>query len=465
MNMKRLWSKEKIFKKVKPVIIMVVLFSVLSGSVMTVQNKKAQALCTPCVLCIPFETNLTVLVLNIIQEFMDNIIEDNIEDHLNQEENWIVEDFFEDFWLPALAELTEFLGAFGVYQVEMVGAFFDAKSHLETRRLLFELHAEANKDYHVSDDFCWFGTQARSLASSESRARVNLLALSERALQRHIGYEDSSSADNIQNDANARWAQFVNTYCDPKDNNWNSAGSGLDFACDRDGVGGGTAAGATDRARVNIDIDYTRLVEIPRTLDIDFTNNTAATPDEEDVMALSANLYGNRVLTQRFSQEQLEKHKGARSLYNELRGAEAGRSIATHSFNSIVAMKSAGTGSSATGTPQTGSYAAAIVRELMPPGTPDEEIFAIMGENPSYYAQLEILGKKIYQDPKFFANLYDKPANVERKSVAMKAIELMIDRALFESELRQEMMMSVMLASELRQRQGEINRDLSKNDE
>lgn len=100
------------------------------------------------------------------------------------------------------------------------------------------------------------------------------------------------------------------------------------------------------------------------------------------------------------------------------------------------------------------------MKDLMPSGTSDEDIYKIIGENPSYYAQLELLSKKIYQNPDFFANLYDKPTNVKRKSTAMKAIELMLDRALFESELRQEMMLSVMLSSKLNKNYRTINRDL-----
>ena len=84
----------------------------------------------------------------------------------------------------------------------------------------------------------------------------------------------------------------------------------------------------------------------------------------------------------------------------------------------------------------------------------------MLGENPSYYAQLEILAKKIYQSPDFYANLYDKPANVERKSVALKAIELMLDRAIYESQIRQEMTMSVLLSSRLRNTFRDINQEL-----
>ncbi len=109
-------------------------------------------------------------------------------------------------------------------------------------------------------------------------------------------------------------------------------------------------------------------------------------------------------------------------------------------------------------------YLGAILVEL---GIPEEEIAEYLGDPanepeayPSYYAQLELLAKKIYQNPDFYANLYDKPANVARKSVALKAIDLMLDRAIYESQLRQEMSMSVLLSSRLRKQFKDAQKDL-----
>src|SRR5690606_22986449 len=93
-------------------------------------------------------------------------------------------------------------------------------------------------------------------------------------------------------------------------------------------------------------------------------------------------------------------------------------------------------------------------------GTNEDEIFELIGEQPSYYAQLEILTKKIYQNPDFYANLYDKPANVERKSTALKAIDLMLDRAMYESQLRREMVLSVLLSSRLRKYFRDVNQEM-----
>ena len=47
--------------------------------------------------------------------------------------------------------------------------------------------------------------------------------------------------------------------------------------------------------------------------------------------------------------------------------------------------------------------------------------------------------------------MYDTPANVARKKVAMRAIELMVDRAMYESQLRREMSVSVLLATKMRE--------------
>jgi hypothetical protein len=110
------------------------------------------------------------------------------------------------------------------------------------------------------------------------------------------------------------------------------------------------------------------------------------------------------------------------------------------------------------GASRTREFLGAVMAEL---GVPAAEIFPMIGEQPSYYAQLEILAKKIYQNPDFFSGLYDSPANVERKSVALKAIDLMLDRAIYESQLRQEMATSVLLSAKLHSQFGKINKDMT----
>ncbi len=452
-------------RRAKKALMIVMMVSVLFAAVLTVNSKKSEAaFCIPCFACGIPDCLLVALIAEIIGEIFEAIIEENIEDHINNEENWIVEDFFEDFWVVGLAEMSEFLSSTAMYQMEIIGAMIDAKHQLETQRLFWQLHAEAHKDYHPSEEMCWIGTAARSLAASEERGMYNKTVLSERGLDRTLGNKDASSAFGDANDKKSRWQQFVTTYCDPKDNDWKTAGSGLDLACDHDGPGGSGARGAADPERKNIDIDFTRLIEANRTLEMNFEGPTTLPPpaDEEDVLAMSSNLYGNKVLSRGLSRQNLT-NQNARKLYMQLRSVAAKRSVAQNTFNSIVGLKSAGTSDTSLisgGPPLTRTFLAAAFKELMPTGTPDDEIYEIIGENPSYFAQLEVLAKKIYQNPDFYSGLYDKPANVARKTVAMKAIGLMLDRALYESELRQEMLMSVLLSSYSRDNFRSVNKDI-----
>ncbi|MCB1682646.1 MAG: hypothetical protein H6858_08170 [Rhodospirillales bacterium] len=448
----------------KKILLIFLMFSILTGSTLTMKSREAEGLCIPCWLCGPVDCIVVPIIAKIIQLIFKAIIKQNIHDHINSEINWIVEDFFEDFWVKGLAEMTEFLSAMGMYQMEILGAMLDAKHQLETQRLFWQLHAEAHKDYHPSEEICWMGTAARSLAASEARGLFNKRVMADYELDRQLGNANMNGAQSVQRDKAVRWMQFVTTYCDPKDNDWTGPGTGLDLACDHDGPGGAGTTGATNPNRKNIDIDYGRLIDQKRTLEVNFEGPTVIPPpdDEEDVLAMSSNLYGTSVLSRNISRQKLRSRFGQK-LYIDLRSVAAKRSVAQNTFNSIVGMKSAGTSDTSLisgGPPLTRTFLAAAFKQLMPAGTPDSEIYAIIGENPSFYAQLEVLAKKIYQNPDFYSGLYDKPANVARKSVAMKAIDLMLDRILYESELRQEMLLSVLLSSYSRDDFRKLNNEI-----
>ena len=338
---------------------------------------------------------------------------------------WLVNDFFRQQVLAALMLMTQQMTAVAMHQVFIFGTFMDAKHQLETQRLFQELQVEAHRDYHPSEDFCWFGTAARGLSASEQRGRFNSVALAQIQQARHLGRVYTAASRTSDTDKVDRWQQFAEYYCNPDDNNrTNVAGTGLLLACP-------IATGDTNR--VNIDIDYTRAIDEPRTLDVNFTDGSAtstqATWGEDDIVALSRNLYGNDVLSRNALKAYLKEPKW-QQVYLALRSVVAKRSVAENSFNAIVGLKSAGTSSlppagSPAGTRGTGTnrFLGALLTEL---GVPANDVYTIIGRDPSYYAQLELLAKKIYQNPDFYTNLYDKPANVARKGVALKAIELTI---------------------------------------
>ena len=304
------------------------------------------------------------------------------------------------------------------------------------------------------------------MAHTESAAKTAALGLNTRQVARHLGHKNTGGSNEVVEDKLNRWRLFTQRYCDPEDNDWidGTVSSGLTTVC-------GDADGNNDENfedPTNLDIDYTRLVENKRILAVEGANWIAA-GDELDVLSLGNNLYGHNVLSRNFGQANV-KNTDLAQTYMQLRSLAAQRNVAEATYNNLIGMRSVGTGlvgAFSVGAEGNGYF---IGRILMDLGIPENEVMNYLGievvggyQQTSYLATLEILTKKLFQNPHFYANLYDSPANVKRKSAALKAFELMLDRAINESQLRQEMAMSVLLSSRLRAHVDEANRDLGGN--
>jgi hypothetical protein len=119
---------------------------------------------------------------------------------------------------------------------------------------------------------------------------------------------------------------------------------------------------------------------------------------------------------------------------------------------------------------QSGEEAEPFIYALIKEMSPDEgeaalaveEIRAYIGDNPSYYAQMKVLSKILYQRPQFYVDLYDKPANVQRMAVAIQAATLMRKRDLYRSYLRSEMTLAVMLETALQNEIRLINNEYAR---
>jgi hypothetical protein len=360
----------------------------------------------------------------------------HMRESFHRHREWIVRrPFMIDMIVTALMLMAEQMSNVAMFQVYIIGKFFDAKLHLETQRLFNELQNEAARDYQPSESFCYIGTNVRSMAHSEMRSRFTQGVLNKASLDRALGNANNSAAYvNVDEDKRARWEQFTQHYCTQQDNNWTGGQTGLVGVC---------SAAAPSPSRINIDIDYHKALDSRRHINIDYRNN-AATVDEADIMALSKNLYGHNTTAKAvgfFASR--SSHQG----FLELRSVIAKRSVAQNTFNSIVGMKTGGTGGPAgIGGSESYTFFMALMRDM---GLSEVEIREIYGQNPSYYGQLEAMSKKIFQNTDFFTDLYESPANVKRKQAALNALELILDRAIYESELRHEMLLSVLLSSYL----------------
>jgi hypothetical protein len=361
-----------------------------------------------------------------------------------------LQDSIRNNYIAALMMMAEQLTTVMMHQVFVVGSFFDAKHQMELNRYFQEKTADAHAQYHPSLQLCSFGTTVRSLSASERRAAANARIFNEAMMDRHSLSVDTLASTGPQADKDSRLAKFKETYCNP------SANSGeMVFFCgiDNDGDADVEAPGGGPPDRVDKDIDFMRTLGRQYTVDVDFTDGTIS-PDEEDIFALSQNLFSHDVMTA-VPTSVLEKEQG-KDTYQDVRSLHAMRSVAQQSFSNLVGMKSHGSNDA---TNLVGDYMQNIMLDL---GIPTAEIDEFLGNNPSYFAQMEVLTRKMYQHPTFFVNLYQKPDNVRRTGVAIQALELMHDRDRFEAALRREMLISMILETQLREKQEEVSNRLSK---
>lgn len=388
---------------------------------------------------------------------------------LQQHEDWLIEQYFKPLIQPALMMMTEQLVGIMAQQTFIVGTFIDAKVQLETQGLFQKLQARAHKDYYPSFGMCEIGTSTRSLAAAEFNSDFSRFVMNKRFMDRQTGTRGSVGAGGPDHDRASAEAATVPTpfnrlglmlhkMCDDNDLNKvnNLPQTGL-FLCQND---------IETHGWVNRDIDWANTIMGPRTINVDFTTTFAeSASDNERVLEMSNLLYGHKLFPRPHS-SLLHSEQNQQAFINS-RSVTAKRSVAQASFNAIVGLKSRGTrmtdgpAGRVASSADTDEFLYFFLEELgIPPGNiqqyreymyqkaeahePNGATDPIRNE-PSYYAQMEILAKKIYQRPEFYTELYDKPANVKRKSAAMQAIKLMLERDIFDSQLRAEAIMSMIL--------------------
>lgn len=404
-----------------------------------------------------------------------------------------------------LAQMAHHLSIVMVVQTEAIGLFFDAGIQLETQRKHQELRARAHKDYHPSEQMCRIGTFIRSVAHAESKSETTKHALNKVLMNQYLATQSSSAAEGPIVHEAARIAQYKNTYCDPRD------GGGATEAMCKDALTTSKLEQLnkdidytrTLESKLTLDINFN---------DLGMSGSTPhiLTDDEKDLIALAKNLYFPNVFEEPSepslvsSLVPLLKQNQIAQAHLDSRSYAAKLNVAHNSFLNIVGMKTAApegqartttattpappafsSGSPVQNTPPGGTQGTIVTTRTAPPAlaedtgwahmkallrefgmtpidmngdgdttdavdmTVDEQIDEMLGERPSYYAQMEVLTKKIYQSPDFYTNLYDKPANVERIGVSLDAIAVMNQRDRFDSLLRREMLASVLLEEEL----------------
>jgi hypothetical protein len=336
----------------------------------------------------------------------------------------------------------------------MVGSFLDGYTENAALAQLQSANANSMRDHAVSDSICKFGTLSRSLAATEAKMNVQQTVMSEIGLSRNLGTQFNIASTGRGRDNQSRLFSFVSYYCDTSDNN-----RGLGSICKAS-----TSPTAPRDVEYNRDIDFTRTIEEKGTLNINLTDSTL-TRDENAVVSLGNFLYGHRQDTDRISPSALSEVKGSAARYALVRSITARRAAAQNTYNAIVAMKSGGSG-------QSKAYMQKVLERL---GLPSDDISKYLNgkylgtpkagydkeQDPSYYAQMEILTKRLYQDPAFYANLMDTKANVKRISASLEAMDLAQTRDIYKSVSRSEMLMALLLELENRAHGEKVEANLS----
>lgn len=354
-----------------------------------------------------------------------------LQSEINTHKNWMDSQWWSQYVLPALKSSADQNRNASQLETVLYGTYLDGQNLMTSQRALQESTANTLKNYIPSDTICKFGTLSRSLALSEAKANTNQLFMAKRSMNRQLGQANTASALGEDADRRARLKQFQTDYCDAKD-----FGSGMKVLC----------SGTPSDTRLNNDINFTRTVDAKSSLNVDFTDATV-TDDEKDVLALANNLYAHQVFN-RIDAGSLNKagNQDQQSTYLDQRAIVAKRSVAENTFNEIVGQKSAG----GTGSQQ---YLVKVLESL---GLSNAAATKYLTASPSYDAQMEVLTKKLYQDPAFYASLMDSPANVNRQYAALQSFGLMQKRDIFESVSRSEILMSLLLEMEVAKYQDDI---------
>lgn len=307
-------------------------------------------------------------------------------------------------------------------KIATLGAFLDVRTYLDTLRALQISTVRTLKNYTASDAVCRFGTMTRSIASADAVAKKNQMALSKILLDRYTQKEGTISADPIRT-LPLILDNFKEKYCVTRDNN-----NFLDGYCE--------GLSLTSDLLHNRDIDFTRVFDLPLTLNADFSDSTI-TNDKQAVIALFDNL-SMTPLMMSSEASAFDPHSNSDQAQN-IRSLSAMKTVTANSFGALIGEK-------AQSTAQATNYMKEMIKQLGLDATSAEKL---LGANPSYFAQMEVLTKKLFQNPAFYANLYESEANIDRQRVAMKAIELQQDRDFLESLRRREMLLSVLLNAKL----------------
>ncbi|MBL8640093.1 MAG: hypothetical protein JNK24_07055 [Alphaproteobacteria bacterium] len=372
--------------------------------------------------------------------------------------DFLKEEIVQDDLKPANQTLADSLREKIILRFLMIGAFMDGQTEVQSVTTLQKLNAKAMRDYQVSEQICRFGSVSKGLSQSSDKAKTAQQNIMDRMIARQSLDKSTLSGvlgGNVEGGRNgdkaARLDRVSTRYCDPQELNGVYSGIATEH-----GKIVTPFCLSTDPKNWNADIDAGKTL-----FGVNSTGSSLAgfgrSDDEQNLIDLGSNLYANNLPLNlgasdmmRIQENGSQGNESNIAKLMDMRSILAKHSVAAGSFAAIAGMKTAGSADAK-------DQLQAVAKEL---GLTDQkDLDALIGDNPSYYAQMDFLTKKLYQTPGFYANLYDTPSNVLRQQTALKAISLMQDRDIYESLQRSEMILSVILEARIAHLQAKYTRN------
>lgn len=331
-------------------------------------------------------------------------------------------------WLKAIRLWSAEMGATILARVALQGNLLDTQTRLFFLQAQQKRQAQLIIDSRVSDQMCRMATLSQSLAKADFNTKAQQRVMARILQERDMGKDGSIYVDNDQVNPTvalvSRIVSFKNNYCDQYAEN-----SSLARVC---------AVDMDDN--LNRDVDFTRVIDLPQTLGVNFIGNSTIEPDEADVIAFGENLFPSLPLIS------TARVPATSEVYMDFRSLQAARNIARNSYTAVIGEKATHENSKA-------GYAHNLLKSM---NVDPREAELLLGRNPSYFAQMNLLTKTVYQTTDFAKGLMTGAANVERARVAMKAVDLQQNADLLDSLYRREMLLATYLEQMLSAKQSDM---------
>lgn len=367
-----------------------------------------------------------------------NTVKMNIENQYELHKNYLKNTWWEQLLKPQLQLYSQQDTQTEIQAQNIRSTFADARNTNAYARTVQRQSAEMTMELMPDETTAQVACGVSDLPAAQQAAAATTTQISDSSAARRLGRSAGTSGIAIASDMRDRFDIFKRYFCNPE--GW---GGVLSNVCKDAGE-----APDLDIQFSAVDADKKPIGIGNRwTLDLDDNPADRSTTDEVIVEAFRTNLFGNQ-LAARPTRDQFAQTNTQLAYLNQ-RGLEAKRNVAEYSFNSYIGEKKKSEGGKGSK-----EFLENTLKNLNL-GNADE-ILERAGENPSYYAIMEVLGKKAYQSPDFYTNLTNLSPQVAQTHASVQAVGLMQMRDVYESLLRSEMILSLIVEMELADRQREV---------